>query len=399
MQTPSPSPSPSPSPLSARGSNELEHAGHGPNSAKVGPKSHVAFSPLSVSLVAQTAHGYHVQSSGFWPAQQATLKSSEQGLRILELGHTAHVTHDSVSSFEGLRSGTPELVLTKVDHPNDPEHISACQGQNARDQHVSLDFQGSSNDNIHFGNVWDQNPTVVSFGPKDFTHSRNQHGVFNHAPDAGRVNPSGRLQSTEFGQAGTQQGAIGTSDNPFEESSSANKADAGVSGFNGFSMHSIAGNFPQTETDSFNISINDPSASCMAQEEMATFGNPYIYSHDATFLDNALDNDFAIPMMCTWEETCRVLLTRFNNRLVLSTLMPQPAQLATMGKPRTGCTWYGCNESFARHTDLDRHVQAVHYGIKHHCTWLGCGNNRGKGYCRLEKLRTHRKEKHGYALV
>lgn len=356
-----------------------------------------------------------MQPSGFWPTQQATLKSSEQGLRILELGHTAHVTHDSVSSFEGVGSGTPELVLTKVDHPNDPEHISACQGQNARDQHVSLDFQGSPNDNTHFGNVWDQNPTVY-FGPNDFTDARNQHGVFNHAPDAGRVNTSGRLQSTEFGQAGTQQGAVGTFDNPFEESSGTNKADGGVSGFNGFSMHSNAGTFAQTEVDSFNISINDPSAPCMAQEEMATFGNPHNYSHDATFLDNALDNAFGYSNDVHLGGAMSGLVDPFQqsfgtaqygtmagsyipDNMNLSALMPQPAQLATMGKPRTGCTWYGCNESFARHTDLDRHVQAVHYGIKHHCTWLGCANNHGKGYCRLEKLRTHQKEKHGYALV
>jgi hypothetical protein len=48
-------------------------------------------------------------------------------------------------------------------------------------------------------------------------------------------------------------------------------------------------------------------------------------------------------------------------------------------------------------SDLDRHYQSVHLQIKHHCFWPGCHNNRGKGYCRLEKLKTHQREKHGSA--
>lgn len=54
-----------------------------------------------------------------------------------------------------------------------------------------------------------------------------------------------------------------------------------------------------------------------------------------------------------------------------------------------------CFESFTRTSDLDRHYQSVHLQIKHHCFWPGCHNNRGKGYCRLEKLKTHQREKHG----
>jgi hypothetical protein len=56
-----------------------------------------------------------------------------------------------------------------------------------------------------------------------------------------------------------------------------------------------------------------------------------------------------------------------------------------------------CFESFTRASDLDRHYQSVHLQIKHHCFWPGCHNNRGKGYCRLEKLKTHQREKHGSA--
>jgi hypothetical protein len=64
--------------------------------------------------------------------------------------------------------------------------------------------------------------------------------------------------------------------------------------------------------------------------------------------------------------------------------------------PRTPCPL--CTESFARPSDLNRHWQSVHLGIKYHCDyWLGCPNNGGKGYCRLEKLRTHQREKHGFA--
>ncbi|KAF4633680.1 hypothetical protein G7Y89_g4422 [Cudoniella acicularis] len=66
---------------------------------------------------------------------------------------------------------------------------------------------------------------------------------------------------------------------------------------------------------------------------------------------------------------------------------------------RTACSWEGCQESFARAADLQRHIESVHYGIKYHCAWFGCSNNGGKGYCRLEKLRTHQRQKHGYALL
>jgi hypothetical protein len=81
-------------------------------------------------------------------------------------------------------------------------------------------------------------------------------------------------------------------------------------------------------------------------------------------------------------------------------LMPPPLLTPTLPipttTPRTPCPL--CTESFARHSDLNRHWQSVHLGIKYHCDyWLGCPNNGGKGYCRLEKLRTHQREKHGFA--
>ncbi|KAE9367877.1 hypothetical protein N431DRAFT_561734 [Stipitochalara longipes BDJ] len=62
---------------------------------------------------------------------------------------------------------------------------------------------------------------------------------------------------------------------------------------------------------------------------------------------------------------------------------------------RTPCSL--CPLTFTRQSDLDRHYTSVHLGIKHHCFYPGCSNNRGNGYCRLEKLRTHQREKHGFA--
>ncbi|PMD21161.1 hypothetical protein NA56DRAFT_645863 [Hyaloscypha hepaticicola] len=75
---------------------------------------------------------------------------------------------------------------------------------------------------------------------------------------------------------------------------------------------------------------------------------------------------------------------------------PTPFLPSPISPPRTPCPL--CSESFARPSDLNRHVQSLHLGIKYHCDfWLGCPNNGGKGYCRLEKLRTHQREKHGFA--
>ena len=64
---------------------------------------------------------------------------------------------------------------------------------------------------------------------------------------------------------------------------------------------------------------------------------------------------------------------------------------------RTPCTF--CMATFTRPYDLERHVQSIHLDIRHHCTWLGCTNNKGKGYCRIEKLRKHQRDNHGYAIV
>ena len=74
-----------------------------------------------------------------------------------------------------------------------------------------------------------------------------------------------------------------------------------------------------------------------------------------------------------------------------------PIPLTTPVVQRMPCSWPTCTESFTRPSDLQRHIEAVHLGIKYHCLWIGCPNNGGKGYCRAEKLRTHQRQKHGFA--
>ncbi|PMD15226.1 hypothetical protein NA56DRAFT_710166 [Hyaloscypha hepaticicola] len=55
-----------------------------------------------------------------------------------------------------------------------------------------------------------------------------------------------------------------------------------------------------------------------------------------------------------------------------------------------------CELKCARASDLQRHIDGVHLRIRHHCRTEGCGNNHGKGYCRLEKLRKHVRDVHGH---
>ncbi|KUJ14422.1 uncharacterized protein LY89DRAFT_138684 [Mollisia scopiformis] len=74
-----------------------------------------------------------------------------------------------------------------------------------------------------------------------------------------------------------------------------------------------------------------------------------------------------------------------------------PIPLTTQFVQRMPCSWPSCTESFTRPSDRQRHIEAVHLGIKYHCFWIGCPNNGGKGYCRAEKLKTHQRQKHGSA--
>jgi hypothetical protein len=58
------------------------------------------------------------------------------------------------------------------------------------------------------------------------------------------------------------------------------------------------------------------------------------------------------------------------------------------------CFFDGCATTFTRKADLDRHVLNVHNRIGHHCQVPGCNNNKGKGYCRPDKLKEHMWRKH-----
>jgi hypothetical protein len=62
---------------------------------------------------------------------------------------------------------------------------------------------------------------------------------------------------------------------------------------------------------------------------------------------------------------------------------------------KISCVYGGCLKMFTRTADLDRHVLNVHNRVGHHCQVLGCGNNKGNGYCRPDKLKEHMWKKHG----
>ncbi|CZR65162.1 uncharacterized protein PAC_15062 [Phialocephala subalpina] len=61
---------------------------------------------------------------------------------------------------------------------------------------------------------------------------------------------------------------------------------------------------------------------------------------------------------------------------------------------RLRCRLPGCNKVFGRLSDLERHWQSVHLGLRHHCHVRGCPNNKGKGYSRLDKLKDHLRKGH-----
>jgi len=66
-------------------------------------------------------------------------------------------------------------------------------------------------------------------------------------------------------------------------------------------------------------------------------------------------------------------------------------------KPRHRCVWFGCNKTFSRAADSNRHFLAKHGDpIKYFCRVAGCNRARGiwKGYCREDKLMEHMRKKH-----
>jgi hypothetical protein len=66
-----------------------------------------------------------------------------------------------------------------------------------------------------------------------------------------------------------------------------------------------------------------------------------------------------------------------------------------LGSKHTFCLWNGCHKEFKRPSDLDRHVQSIHFSVHSSCRVIGCSNNRGHGFSRPDKLRDHEKKAHG----
>ena len=175
--------------------------------------------------------------------------------------------------------------------------------------------------------------------------------------------------------------------NPFPTNIPTFTADAGM--FVGY----------QNAWDPNNISLNNPQ---MMQPQ--GFSNNGLYSVDAyPPLDMAGNNHppfgFEVPMASLMADNTHppfgfempmVPLMAGNNSPLFGSKLPTALPLPAA---RTFCTL--CPASFTRASDYPRHWDSMHLGIKHHCFYLGCGNNRGNGYCRAEKLKTHRQRVHG----
>jgi len=65
-------------------------------------------------------------------------------------------------------------------------------------------------------------------------------------------------------------------------------------------------------------------------------------------------------------------------------------------KPETfTCQFVECvGRTFGRQIDLTRHTKTVHTRERYNCTVSGCNNNRGKGYCRADKVQEHQQKHH-----
>jgi hypothetical protein len=68
-----------------------------------------------------------------------------------------------------------------------------------------------------------------------------------------------------------------------------------------------------------------------------------------------------------------------------------------VAKARYECNWPGCDRTFSREADRDRHVRTKHGNARHyHCSQPGC--NKGalywRGYTRIDKLQEHMRKKH-----
>jgi hypothetical protein len=119
--------------------------------------------------------------------------------------------------------------------------------------------------------------------------------------------------------------------------------------------------------------------------EFATLESPYSTTDGNTTVDNIINpQQFSpaadTPLTYTTPPTTTFLL---------------PTAHANTPTP---CPYPRCAATFNRPTDLPRHYQSIHLGIRHHCFVPSCHNNHGNGYCRPEKLKKHQREKHRFQI-
>lgn len=71
--------------------------------------------------------------------------------------------------------------------------------------------------------------------------------------------------------------------------------------------------------------------------------------------------------------------------------------LRSTAKARYLCNWNGCDQTFSRTADRDRHLRTKHNNArKYHCREPRCNKGvvYGKGYSRVDKLQEHMRKKH-----
>jgi hypothetical protein len=121
--------------------------------------------------------------------------------------------------------------------------------------------------------------------------------------------------------------------------------------------------------------------SASADLDPATLSQEYFYSHVIEECDTVGDSpgfDYGGATDITQD---------FNTNVMIMVETDAAAEVVS-------CIYDGCVKTFTRTADLYRHVLNVHNRIGHHCQVLGCSNNKGKGYCRSDKLKEHMWKKH-----
>ena len=128
---------------------------------------------------------------------------------------------------------------------------------------------------------------------------------------------------------------------------------------------------------------------------------PGSISENAFMGDTFIDS---MPQTCSWAaapDNVPGLFNIANNPLPVSSTVPTPtvAQHAPSAQGIAQGAFHcqhGCNRTFVRPSDLDRHNSSVH-GINrgtHLCPINGCTKSQGRGYSRGDKLKEHMWKQH-----